>query len=122
VLPCPAGGVLVVPEDQAQEEAKKNRITTPFMTKYERARILGARALQIASVMIVFRHISKFSHFYAFLCSISSMGAPIMVELEGQTDPLEIAMMELKKKKIPLIIRRYAPDLFLKSVANRSFH
>eukprot|EP01122_Echinamoeba_exundans_P002650 TRINITY_DN1260_c0_g1_i1.p2 TRINITY_DN1260_c0_g1~~TRINITY_DN1260_c0_g1_i1.p2 ORF type:complete len:125 (+),score=44.20 TRINITY_DN1260_c0_g1_i1:171-545(+) len=80
------GGVLVVPEDQAQEEAKKNRITTPFMTKYERARILGARALQIA------------------------MGAPIMVELEGQTDPLEIAMMELKKKKIPLIIRRKLPD------------
>ncbi len=34
-----------------------------------------------------------------------------MVELEGQTDPLEIAMMELKKKKIPLIIRRYATFL-----------
>jgi len=25
----------------------KNRVTTPYMTKYERARVLGARALQI---------------------------------------------------------------------------
>jgi DNA-directed RNA polymerase I, II, and III subunit RPABC2 len=62
------------------------RITTPFMTKYERARVLGTRALQI------------------------SMCAPIMVELENETDPLQIAMKELKAKKIPLIIRRYLPD------------
>ena len=27
---------------------------------------------------------------------ISSMGAPVMVELEGETDPLKIAMKELK--------------------------
>ena len=45
----------------------QKRITTAYMTKYERARILGTRALQI------------------------SMNAPIMVELKGQTDPLEIA-------------------------------
>lgn len=42
------------------------------MTKYERARVLGTRALQIA------------------------MCAPIMVELDGETDPLQIAMKELK--------------------------
>lgn len=65
---------------------KDKRITTPFMTKYERARVLGTRALQI------------------------SMCAPIMVELENETDPLQIAMKELKAKKIPLIIRRYLPD------------
>ena len=59
---------------------------TPFMTKYERARCLGTRALQIA------------------------MNAPVMVELEGETDPLAIAMKELKAKKIPLIVRRYLPD------------
>lgn len=64
----------------------EKRITTPFMTKYERARVLGTRALQI------------------------SMCAPIMVELEGETDPLQIAMKELKAKKIPIIIRRYLPD------------
>ena len=56
------------------------------MTKYERARVLGTRALQIA------------------------MCAPVMVELEGETDPLAIAMKELKQRKIPIIIRRYLPD------------
>ena len=38
------------------------------MTKYERARLLGTRALQI------------------------SMNAPVMVELAGETDPLAIAL------------------------------
>lgn len=38
------------------------------------------------------------------------MNAPVMVELEGETDPLDIAEKELKQKKIPLIIRRYLPD------------
>ena len=33
--------------------------------------------------------------------------APVMVELEGETDPLQIAMKELKQRKIPIIIRRY---------------
>lgn len=28
-------------------EANKERVTTPYMTKYEKARILGTRALQI---------------------------------------------------------------------------
>jgi len=41
---------------------------------------------------------------------IFSMNAPIMVELEGETDPLEIAMKELRERKIPIIIRRYLPD------------
>ena len=62
------------------------RTTTPYMTKYERARILGTRALQI------------------------SMNAPVLVDLEGETDPLQIAIKELNQKKIPLIIRRYLPD------------
>ncbi|KAK9479040.1 DNA-directed RNA polymerase [Lipomyces japonicus] len=66
--------------------SKEQRTTTPYMTKYERARILGTRALQI------------------------SMNAPVLVDLEGETDPLQIAMKELAQKKIPLIIRRYLPD------------
>ncbi|XP_071455737.1 DNA-directed RNA polymerases I, II, and III subunit RPABC2 [Hetaerina americana] len=86
------------PEDEADNldilsagEAKggvqsSKRITTPYMTKYERARVLGTRALQIA------------------------MCAPVMVELDGETDPLQIAMKELKQRKIPIIIRRYLPD------------
>lgn len=65
---------------------KEKRTTTPYMTKYERARILGTRALQI------------------------SMNAPVLVDLEGETDPLQIAIKELGQKKIPLVIRRYLPD------------
>ncbi|KAL1284681.1 DNA-directed RNA polymerases I, II, and III subunit RPABC2 [Trichinella pseudospiralis] len=64
----------------------KIRITTPYMTKYERARVLGTRALQI------------------------SMGAPVLVELEDERDALEIARKELKARRIPLVIRRYMPD------------
>jgi DNA-directed RNA polymerase I, II, and III subunit RPABC2 len=60
--------------------------TAPRMTKYERARVLGARALQI------------------------SMGAPIMVKLTNEIDPLEIAMKELAEKCLPMIIRRYLPN------------
>ena len=62
------------------------RTTTPYMTKYERARVLGTRALQL------------------------SMNAPSLVDLEGETDPLQIAIKELNQKKIPLVIRRYLPD------------
>jgi len=44
------------------------------------------------------------------LCCTNSMMAPIMVELKGETDSLQIAMAELTQKKIPLMIRRYLPD------------
>ncbi|GKV05005.1 hypothetical protein SLEP1_g17069 [Rubroshorea leprosula] len=71
---------------EAQVSKEKTRKTSKYMTKYERARILGTRALQI------------------------SMNAPVMVELEGETDPLEIAMKELRERKIPFTIRRYLPD------------
>ena len=39
-----------------------------------------------------------------------SMNAPVMVELNGESDPLEIAMKELREKKIPFTVRRYLPD------------
>ncbi|KAL3588530.1 subunit common to RNA polymerases I, II, and III [Fusarium poae] len=65
---------------------ENERTTTPYMTKYEKARILGTRALQI------------------------SMNAPVLVDLEGETDPLQIAIKEMREKKIPLIVRRYMPD------------
>jgi DNA-directed RNA polymerase I, II, and III subunit RPABC2 len=64
----------------------ERRITTRYMTKFERARVLGTRALQI------------------------SMNAPLMVAPDGETDPLELAKKELRERKIPIIIRRYLPD------------
>lgn len=43
------------------------------------------------------------------LC-LSSMNAPVMVDIENETDPLKIAMKELRERKIPIKIRRYLPD------------
>lgn len=76
------------PKTASKAVPRDQRITSRFMTKYERARILGTRALQI------------------------SMNAPVMVDIGGMTDPLKIAEKELEKKKIPLIVRRYLPDGF----------
>lgn len=83
-----------IPEDK--------RTTTPYMTKYERARVLGTRALQI-------RYGIKLSVKGQKLISLS-MNAPVLVDLEGETDPLQIAIKELNQKKIPLVVRRYLPD------------
>ncbi|KAJ1915082.1 hypothetical protein H4219_004510 [Mycoemilia scoparia] len=41
---------------------------------------------------------------------LTNMNAPVMVELDGETDPFEIAQKELREKKIPFTIRRYLPD------------
>jgi hypothetical protein len=41
---------------------------------------------------------------------LNSMNAPVLVELNGESDPLVIAQKELREKKIPIIIRRYLPD------------
>ena len=70
----------------AGEGEEATRITTKYMTKYERARVLGTRALQI------------------------SMNAPVMVDIGDETDPLKIAMKELRDGKVPIIIRRYLPN------------
>ena len=37
-------------------------------------------------------------------------GAPVNVEIEGETDPLKIAGKELIARKIPIIVRRSLPD------------
>ncbi|PKI82508.1 subunit common to RNA polymerases I, II, and III [Malassezia vespertilionis] len=73
-------------ENPTHTKPNAERITTPYMTKYEKARILGTRALQI------------------------SMNAPVLVPTEGEMDPLAIAQKELTAKKIPLLVRRYLPD------------
>ncbi len=58
-----------------------------FLTRYEKARIVGARALQI------------------------SYGAPILVDKPiDMIDPIKIAMLELKLKILPLTIRRDNPN------------
>ncbi len=39
-----------------------------------------------------------------------SMGAPVQVDPEGETDPLAIATKELLERKVPIVIRRFMPD------------
>lgn len=52
-------------------------------TRFERARILGARALQV------------------------SLGAPILVDVPaGTIDPVEIAELEFAQNMIPITVRR----------------
>lgn len=62
------------------------KTTYPFITKYEKTRIIGKRALQI------------------------SCGATPLIDIKGMIDPLKIAMEEYKHKKIPIIIKRTLPD------------
>jgi len=50
-------------------------------TKYEKARIIGARALQIAA------------------------GAPVLIRTE-EVDPIEIAMEEFESGHIPITVKR----------------
>ncbi|KAJ4413221.1 subunit common to RNA polymerases I, II, and III [Didymella pomorum] len=77
-----------VDAEKAKKVPNENRTTTPYMTKYEKARVLGTRALQISG------------------------NAPVLIDVEGMTDPLQIAAKELREKKIPLVVRRYLPDGF----------
>ena len=64
----------------------KNRCTKPFLTKYERARIVGYRAEQIAS------------------------GSDPCVDVGNITKVVDIVEKELKERKIPLIIKRTLPN------------
>lgn len=66
-------------------QMKKKR-TNPYLTKYEKARIIGIRAQQIAS------------------------GSIPLVESKGLVSPISIALKELKERKIPFIIRRKLPN------------
>lgn len=44
-----------VDAEKAKKVANENRTTTPYMTKYEKARVLGTRALQIRYDMCWYR-------------------------------------------------------------------
>ena len=66
----------------------------PKLTRFEKARIVGARSLQI------------------------SMGAPVLLDLDdtlssggtGLNSPIEIALKELSEGILPMTIRRTLPD------------
>jgi DNA-directed RNA polymerase I, II, and III subunit RPABC2 len=64
----------------------RERKTIPILSKYERTRVVGERAIQI------------------------SMGAPPLVEVGNLENPVDIAEKELREKKIPYIIKRVLPN------------
>ena len=68
---------------------KKGPVSTgpPTLTRFEKARIMGARALQL------------------------SFGAPSFIKIpKNATTSLDIAMEELNKRVIPIIIKRTLPN------------
>lgn len=57
------------------------------LTRFEVARIIGARALQI------------------------SLGAPVLVKVKkGEFDPIKIAKKEFQQGKVPMTIKRTLPN------------
>jgi len=64
----------------------KKRKTIPVLTKYEKTRVVGKRAMQI------------------------SKGAPPLVDVGNLESPVDIALKELRERKIPYIIRRPLPN------------
>ena len=69
--------------------SKDNEVLTgpPMLTRFEKARIMGARALQL------------------------SLGAPPFISISKNTSTsLEIAMEELNERLIPIVIRRVLPN------------
>ena len=101
------------PTGQGKPIPKNERTTSRFMTKYERARVLGVRALQIsmnAPVLVDLGNHFLFSFSNCSFNSCSCFSILLCYFLEPtDTDPLQIAMKELRQNRIPIIVRRYLP-------------
>ena len=74
----------------AEQESKENfqvTIGPPKLTRFEKARIIGARSLQLA------------------------LGAPPFIKVPTTVhSPIDIAISELDQKVLPINIRRTLPD------------
>lgn len=73
-------------ENVIEEINKKPKRTIPFLTKFEKARIMGVRLQQLA------------------------YGAKPRINTEGLSSIQEIVQQELIQRKIPFIIRRTLPN------------
>lgn len=66
---------------------KNSRITKPFLTRFEKAKIIGTRSEMLAN------------------------GAPALINVpDNVTSTYEIAKMEFEQKAIPLMIKRHLPN------------
>jgi len=73
------------------------RIGPPYLTKYERARIIGVRAFQL------------------------SFGIPALVPLDevGSKEPVDIARYEVDKGVLPVSVYRYHSSRFAQAIPLR---
>ena len=71
---------------EVTSQGNKIIIGLPWLTRFERARITGARALQL------------------------SLGAPPLIRPEGANTSIALAMLEVEKKALPISIRRVLPN------------
>ena len=70
------------------------KIGPPKLTRFERARLIGARALQL------------------------SLGAPLLVEVPNtMSDPIDIALKELREHALPMTLRRILPNKASQDIA-----
>ena len=70
------------------------KIGPPKLTRFERARLIGARALQL------------------------SLGAPLLVEVPNtMSDPIDIALKELREHALPMTLRRILPKKASQDIA-----
>jgi DNA-directed RNA polymerase subunit K/omega len=79
-----------VPKKKEKATTRKTQVALigpKKLTRFERARIVGARALQI------------------------SMGAPVLLDVpESLRSPIDLAELELQEGALPISIRRALPD------------
>ena len=78
----------IVPIDKTYENYYSvNKTTKPILTKFERAKILGVRSEMLAS------------------------GSPALINVpEYINNTYDIALLEFKERKIPLLIKRTMPN------------
>ncbi|MHB9302739.1 DNA-directed RNA polymerase subunit K [Thermofilum pendens] len=74
-------------KNSGEHEKFEVKIGPPWLTRFERARIIGIRALQI------------------------SLGAPVLIQVsEELSDPITIAEKELELGLLPIIVVRWTPE------------
>ena len=89
-----------LPHEAVEVTDNNNQIVIgpPMLTRFEKARIMGARALQL------------------------SLGAPVFIEIpKNATTSLEIAMEELKQRVIPIVIKRTLPNGAYQNISIEQF-
>ncbi len=75
-----------IPLAQGPTIPKRSLGSLPVLSRAEKARIIGQRALDL------------------------SLGDPPRVDIGGETDYIRIAEMELEQRAFDIKIRRYSPD------------